>query len=398
MDSRNFYKELNPVSSFVEVTNASLHVQIPKDWWVVVADVVGSTAAIENGRYKDVNTVGAATIMAVINVDRSTEIPFIFGGDGATLAVPAYMVEGVRKALLGAKQLARDGFNLELRVGMIPVADIYAQDLWLGVVKYQHSKKMVQAALSGFGWGWAENALKDPTISAKYIILESDQIKPSADFTGFECRWKPVKARNGTKLAIIVQCTSRESEVHAEIYDGMLREIDSIYGKIADYHPLLERSLGLTFNPARLMGEALVRANRRDSFSTIGGVLRLMIVSFIGSMAFRFDLKLAGVRWGKYRGEVVENADFRKFDGTLKMVVDGSFQQKRELQNYLESQRKNGLLVYGLHHSAEAIMTCLVLTAGQDHAHFVDGSDGGYAVAAKMLKKQLAEFKSAASG
>jgi hypothetical protein len=109
-------------------------------------------------------------------------------------------------------------------------------------------------------------------------------------------------------------------------------------------------------------------------------------------------LKLAGVRWGKYRGEVVENADFRKFDGTLKMVVDGSFKQKRELQNYLESQRKNGLLVYGLHHSAEAIMTCLVLTAGQDHAHFVDGSDGGYAVAAKMLKKQLAEFKSAASG
>ena len=398
MDSRNFYKELNPISSFVEVTNASLHVQIPKDWWVVVADVVGSTAAIENGRYKDVNTVGAATIMAVINVDRSTEIPFIFGGDGATLAVPAYMVEGVRKALLGAKQLARDGFNLELRVGMIPVDDIYAQDFWLGVVKYQHSTKMVQAALSGFGWGWAENALKDPTISAKYIILESDQIKPSADFTGFECRWKPVKARNGTKLAIIVQCTSRESKVHAEIYDGMLREIDSIYGKIADYHPLLERSLGLTFNPARLMGEALVRANRRDSFSTIGGVLRLMIISFIGSMAFRFDLKLAGVRWGKYRGDVVENADFRKFDGTLKMVVDGSFQQKRELQNYLESQRKNGLLVYGLHHSAEAIMTCLVLTAGQDHAHFVDGSDGGYAVAAKMLKKQLAEFKSAASG
>jgi hypothetical protein len=49
--------------------------------------------------------------------------------------------------------------------------------------------------------------------------------------------------------------------------------------------------------------------------------------------------------------------------------------------------------VYGLHESKAAIMTCLIFTAGQDHAHFVDGSDGGYAMAAKALKKNLADYK-----
>jgi hypothetical protein len=49
--------------------------------------------------------------------------------------------------------------------------------------------------------------------------------------------------------------------------------------------------------------------------------------------------------------------------------------------------------VFGIHRSSAAIMTCLIFTPGQDHAHFVDGIDGGYALAAKMLKQQLAEYK-----
>ena len=120
MDSREFYSGLRALSSFAEATNTSLHAQLPNDWFVVVADVIGSTAAIEANRYKDVNTVGAATVMAVINVDRSTEIPFVFGGDGALLAIPAHMIDGAKKALLGARDLAKNGFNLDLRIAVIP--------------------------------------------------------------------------------------------------------------------------------------------------------------------------------------------------------------------------------------------------------------------------------------
>jgi hypothetical protein len=88
MTTVTFYRDLPVLQSFAETIETSRHTQVPGDWWIVVADVVGSTKAIEEGAYKKVNTVGVACIAAVVNVDRSVEMPFVFGGDGATFAVP----------------------------------------------------------------------------------------------------------------------------------------------------------------------------------------------------------------------------------------------------------------------------------------------------------------------
>lgn len=397
MGNRNFYRDLPALHSFAEATNSALHSPLPADWWVVLADVQGSTRAIESGRYKDVNTVAAATIMAVINVDRSCEIPFIFGGDGATIAVPPIMVEAVKGALLGAKKMAKDGFGLELRVALMPATEILAKDMRLGVCKYKHSEKIFQTSFSGFGWAWAEAMMKDEKAGQKYLIKDDGSIQENADFTGFECRWKPVKARLESKLAIIVQCMEKNPDLHSKIYNGVLQEVQKIYGDVAEYHPLAESKLGLTTSLARLKGEAIVRAKKRTAFSYLLGSVVLAVISVVGTIAFRFNLKLAGARWGKYKREVVDNADFRKFDGALKMIVDGTAVQEESLKSYLESQRQARTLAYGLHRSPEAIMTCLVFTPGQDHAHFVDGSDGGYAMAAKVLKEQIVQFKQIAA-
>ena len=40
--------------------------------------------------------------------------------------------------------------------------------------------------------------------------------------------------------------------------------------------------------------------------------------------------------------------------------------------------------------SREALITCLVESHAGRHLHFVDGSEGGYALAARQLKAQLA--------
>jgi hypothetical protein len=45
-----------------------------------------------------------------------------------------------------------------------------------------------------------------------------------------------------------------------------------------------------------------------------------------------------------------------------------------------------------MHRSPAALVTCLVRSYDGDHVHFVDGSDGGYALAAKQMKAQLAEL------
>ncbi len=393
MGTRNFYRDLVALESFSEATNSAVHASLPEDWWIVIADVKGSTVAIEAGRYKDVNTVAAATMMAVINVDRDSELPFIFGGDGALMAIPPHMVDGVKSALIGARRMAGDGFNLELRIALMPARAILARDYRLKVCKYRHSKKINQASFSGYGWSWAENVMKDEVLGAEFLVKDDGSINPTADFTGFECRWKPVKARLESKLAIIVQCMEKNPDHHAEVYQDYLHQIQKIYGNEKKYHPLAESKLGLTTNLARLKGEAIVRSRSRTPLNYLIGSIALAVISVVGTIAFRFNLKLMGARWGGYKREVVDNADFRKFDGALKMIVDGTLEQEMQLKNYLDAQKADRRLVYGLHRSPEAIMTCLVFTPGQDHAHFVDGSDGGYAMAAKMLKIQLAIFK-----
>ena len=66
-----------------------------------------------------------------------------------------------------------------------------------------------------------------------------------------------------------------------------------------------------------------------------------------------------------------------------------------ELREYLDGQHREGRLVYGMHRSREALLTCIVFSYNGNHVHFVDGSDGGYAIAARGLKAQLKSLRAA---
>ena len=54
-----FYSELTPFYDFAEFVDLNAYEPLPEDWIVMIADVQGSTRAIEEGHYKDVNLVGA---------------------------------------------------------------------------------------------------------------------------------------------------------------------------------------------------------------------------------------------------------------------------------------------------------------------------------------------------
>jgi hypothetical protein len=71
------------------------------------------------------------------------------------------------------------------------------------------------------------------------------------------------------------------------------------------------------------------------------------------------------------------------------MVLDLSRADCGALEAFLESERHAGRVAYGLHRSDSALVTCFVRSYDGDHVHFIDGSDGGYALAAKQLKSQL---------
>lgn len=103
----------------------------------------------------------------------------------------------------------------------------------------------------------------------------------------------------------------------------------------------------------------------------------------------RLKLKVGGIKWGTYRQVVQAASDYKKFDDMLRMIISGNAHQREQLTHYLDAQSREGNLVYGLHVSDRALMTCLVFERGDHEVHFVDGADGGYTLAAKPLKEKL---------
>ena len=63
----SFFANLPELTEFEDVVSTHRHQQAPDTWHVVITDVKGSTQAIESGRYKDVNAVGVASIIALRN-------------------------------------------------------------------------------------------------------------------------------------------------------------------------------------------------------------------------------------------------------------------------------------------------------------------------------------------
>src|SRR5438309_10485209 len=83
----DFYASIPVFRGFGRLMEPTLYRPLPDDWTVGVADIVESTKAIANRRYKAVNLAGAAVIPAVTNALDGREFPFVFGGDAASFAV-----------------------------------------------------------------------------------------------------------------------------------------------------------------------------------------------------------------------------------------------------------------------------------------------------------------------
>src|SRR4051812_29439629 len=88
MSDTAFYADVPAFDGFAAVMDPARYRPLPDGWWVGMTDVVSATRAIEQGRYKAVNTAGASVISALKNALEQRAFPFVFGGDGASFAVP----------------------------------------------------------------------------------------------------------------------------------------------------------------------------------------------------------------------------------------------------------------------------------------------------------------------
>lgn len=386
--SADFYARLPAVDRFDRLADDAAYAPLPDDWTVVLTDVRGSTEAVRAGRYRDVNYVGAASIAAVLNAADRADLPFVFGGDGATLVVPPVHLGAALRALAALQEHARDRLELALRVGAVPVADVRAAGHEIAVARFQASPHYAQALFRGTGMGWAEDQVKDPATADRYA---SDAVPATDDdpYAGLECRWQDVRSPRGETVSLLVAAVGADRAV---TYREVLSEIAAIYDdEVA--HPVTLDRLRLATTPAKFGPEVRLRHPEHR----LGARARLWALNLIGQVLIRFGIETSQTDWERYPRLFREATDYRKFDGVLRMVLAGGPAERERLEAALETRYRAGRLAYGLHVSDRAVLTCLVYERMGQQVHFVDGAGGGYTNAAVGFKTRLKALQTAAA-
>jgi hypothetical protein len=389
MGSEQFYATLPVREKFLDIANLSSYSDLPGDWSVVIADVRNSTKAIQRGEYKAVNVIGVSVITAILNILKPLAIPYIFGGDGASLCIPGAYVPRVRETLVATRMMAMGQYELELRIGIIPVTEITRSGFRIMVTKHRVSRYYIQAAFAGGGLEYAERIIKDDATDTPFRI-GTQEATEHADYSGLECRWDNVPSKHGEIISLIIKARAANLEQESRIYNEIIEKIHEIYGEDDACRPVYTAGMRTTLDGSKLRYEVKTRTcyDTRLHYLRYWLFIRLQIL--MGRVVMKLRLKLGGIDWGRYKTDAVNNADYRKFDGVLREVLSGTPQQRQALTAYLEVRFNKGECAYGVHSSNSALITCLINNRSGGHFHFIDGADGGYAIAAAALKQRLA--------
>ncbi len=390
MSSERFYATLPVITDFEAITRAESYAQLPADWHIALCDVRDSTAAVAAGKYRNVNSIGAATITAVINAAGDIDVPFSFEGDGAVICVPQRLLEDTRAALAKTQQIASEVFGLDLRIATVPVADI-PSGLSVQMARYQVSENYVQAVFSGGGIAWVDSVIKDPATEAQYTIAPGS-VEPRGSFDGFECRWEDIPSRHGETVSLMVLALHYEPERAAAVYREVIRKVREIYGDDEACHPVSVPKLAMTLKSTLLADELGVRTGKAAGFDRWRQLMKTRAIVLLGKVLMRFGIKTEDTDWSQYKKTLARNSDVRKFSDVYRQILAGNEAQRLALDAWLQQQFKRRQLLYGLHVTDRAHMTCLVFDYSGRHLHFIDGADGGLFLAAKAFKERANQY------
>jgi hypothetical protein len=374
--SDSFYGTIPVFRGFASLMEPSLYSPLPDDWSIGVADIVESTKAIAQARYKAVNMAGASVIAAVTNALEGREFPFVFGGDGASFAVSPDDLATAREALAATATWVGKDLDLIMRVALVPVAAVRAQGLDVRVARFGPSANLSYAMFSGGGLGWAEAAMKRGGFA---IAAAPPGTQP--DLTGLSCRFEEIPSVRGLILSVLVVPAQNADPL---AFRKLIEDVIALSERSPDAGrpvptggpPLKWPPSGNKYEVRAIRGGSLLR---RRAF--------VLANTLFAYLVMRFGISVGGFVPKTYVQQVVENSDFRKYDDGLRMILDCTPELASALTQRLALAASAGIARYGLHRQDAAMMTCFTPSAlRSDHVHFIDGARGGYASAATALK------------
>jgi hypothetical protein len=375
--SDGFYERLPVFDRFERLTDPAIYTPLPDGWVLGVSDIVRSTAAIDAGRYKVVNTAAAAVIAAVSNGLPDTDFPFVFGGDGASFALPPGHADLGATALAAVAAWVREELDLEMRVALVPLETIRAAGLDVRVARFAPSPDVSYAMFTGGGLAWAEQRMKDGAFA---IPPAAPGTRP--DLAGLSCRFAEIPAERGVILSLIVL---PKPGAAAAAFSDLVGRILKLAEGVEVGRPVPAAGPALQWPPAGLAIEAsalpLSRTSRAAARLVVGAR------TLAAHLMFKTGVRLGGFDPARYRRQLVENSDFRKFDDGLRMTLDCTPALASQFEALLASAESGGIARCGMHRQGAALMTCFVPSPTRsDHVHFIDGAMGGYAAAARAVK------------
>ncbi|MEP3371775.1 MAG: DUF3095 family protein [Maribacter dokdonensis] len=379
MADKQFYKNLRPFKgTLIELLGDDTYfVDVPKSWHVVVVDLLNSTSAVNAGNHHQVNLTATGAIISVLNairkVKRSNEIPYFFGGDGATFIVPSSLLNKIIHVLENYRIHIKRKIDLVLRVGEIPVSKLIESEVQLKIAKHRLTDKLSIPIVLGDGLKVAENMIKSSFKEEETTAFDETLL----NLEGMECRWDQILPdQQQTKVVCLLLDASLEKD-QRNVYKKVLAQMDEEFGKFENRQPIKSNNLKLDPNPTKVWEEMKIRLT-----STIW---MYFFKSWLKSNFGRIYLNLTSS--GKqYLSQIEQLSHTFMLDGMINTVFTAEQKSIDRFIAFLDEMERDKKLIYGIHVTHASVMSCYVLDRRTTHSHFVDGTEGGYTSAAKMFK------------
>jgi len=386
VNTNSFYKDLPIIKKDLEeaLTDESYFKSVPNNWSIIVTDIENSTDEFNKGKYQEMNIISASSIIIALNVAEKykIEIPFIYGGDGASIIVPKVILSEVLESLATLRNNAKYNFQLSLRVGSISVESLKEYGHRLKVSKIKIVEDYTQAIFLGVGLSQAEKIIK----ADKRFITRKDGEEKKLNLSGLQCRWNEIAPPAHKKDILVLIVNPIKKQKQTIIYQKILRDIENVYGSFKKRHPISGKEIGHSSDFKTLSRASYLKYGKLNMVYT--GFQ--MAKSLLSKMYIKSNMNLPiRIHEDYIHGDIATATDTLKIDGSLKTIVAGTKKQREELLRKLERREKKGEIVFGHFGADSTTITCYVHKREKEYINFIDGTNGGYVKAAIELKDKV---------
>ena len=379
MEDLKFYKKLKlSKESLIDLLdNEEDFKNVPESWYVIVVDIQNSTNAVKEGNHHQVNLTATGAIISVLNTIRkfqgNIEIPYFFGGDGATFIVPFSLLDKIVQVLDNYRIHIKRKTNLVLRVGQIHVKELVEKNVQLKIAKHQLTEKLSIPIVLGNGLKVAEHIIKSSFKEKNTTSFDESLL----NLEGMECRWDEISPDKSQAKVVCLLLDATVEATQSDIYKQVLSQMEKDFGSFENRQPIKNTKLRLDANPTKVLEEMKI--------SLVSNNWMYFLKNWLKTNFGKIYLNLtsSGKQYLKQIGQLSHTF---MLDGMINTVFTAEQSKIDNFIAFLDNLEADNKLIYGIHVTHASVMSCYVLDRRTTHSHFVDGTEGGYTSAAKMFK------------